>query len=284
MAGGWQDDVEAHFLSVNNQRQHDAGERGEPRGVTRRALLGGAAAAGAGLALRPWSTVAAASSGGSSAAVTSPSGSRSADVVVIGAGFAGLTAARALRRAGLSVVVLEARGRVGGRVLNQDLGGNGFPGRIVEMGGQFVGALPGQTPQSTVPGQAVYNPQDRVYNLARAYGIGTFPTYNSGNYVNYLTGVGAVPYSSTTRIPPDPSATNAGIAIGLLNQMAQQVPADAPWNAASAADWDGETVESWMRRTLMPPASPDQHLRRRAGQPLHRRLAGDSPGDGPRAW
>jgi monoamine oxidase len=62
----------------------------------------------------------------------------SADVVVVGAGLAGLTAARDLQRAGLRVLVLEARDRVGGRTLNQPIA----PNVVVEVGGQWVG--PGQ--------------------------------------------------------------------------------------------------------------------------------------------
>jgi monoamine oxidase len=233
----------------------------EPRangrtGLSRRALLGGMAAAGAGLALRPAPALA----NGSPAGVQSteaPSGSRRADVVVIGAGIAGLVAARTLRSKGLSVVVLEARDRVGGRTLNQDLGANGFPGRVVEMGGQFVGPLPNEPATSSVPTQAVYWPQARVFGLAAELGIGTFKTYNNGDYINYLRGVGGTRYSSSSRIPPDPSTANAGLAIGLLNQMARGVDPAAPWSSAQASEWDGETVESWMRRTLVPPASPD---------------------------
>ena len=54
------------------------------------------------------------------------------EVVVIGAGLAGLTAARDLQAAGHSVVVLEARDRVGGRLLNHTF----EDGTIVELGGQ----------------------------------------------------------------------------------------------------------------------------------------------------
>ncbi len=90
---------------------------------------------------------------------------RTADVVVIGGGFAGLTAARRLAQKHKSVIVLEARDRVGGRVWNHNLG----HGVISERGGTFVGPT-----------------QDRVLALAREFGIGTFPVYDTGNdlYIN----------------------------------------------------------------------------------------------------
>jgi monoamine oxidase len=58
-------------------------------------------------------------------------------VVVVGAGFAGLAAADALRAAGAEVTVLEARDRVGGRVWSVPFG----EGAVVERGAEFI--LPG---------------------------------------------------------------------------------------------------------------------------------------------
>src|SRR5215204_5870249 len=82
-----------------------------------------------------------------------------ADVAVVGAGFAGIVAARELQRKGFDVVLLEARDRVGGRVLNEPIG----DGKVVEVGGQWVG-----------PGQ------DRLYALAREVGVDTYATYGEG--------------------------------------------------------------------------------------------------------
>jgi len=93
---------------------------------------------------------------------TNVRGTPTVDVVVVGGGFAGLTAARNIAAAGKSVMVLEARDRVGGRVLNLDLGN----GHVTERSGTFVGPT-----------------QDHVLALAQALGIGLFDTYDSGDNV-----------------------------------------------------------------------------------------------------
>src|SRR3954469_12514245 len=81
-------------------------------GISRRRLLGGAASGAAGLAL------------GAGPADAAPERSRRVDVAGVGAGLAGLAAARRIAAKGHSVVVLEARDRVGGRTLNHPIGGD----------------------------------------------------------------------------------------------------------------------------------------------------------------
>src|SRR5665809_36470 len=59
------------------------------------------------------------------------------DVVVVGAGLAGLSDARDLVAGGADVVVLEARGRPGGRVEQTQLP----DGRLVQLGGELTGSF-----------------------------------------------------------------------------------------------------------------------------------------------
>ena len=175
-----------------------------------------------------------------------------ADVVVIGAGLAGLTAARQVLKAGHSVIVLEARTRVGGRTLNHDLTPQGFPGRVIEVGGQWVGPLPSEPATATVQSQAVYKPQDQVYALAKSLGIGTYSTYNQGDYIDYSSVSGSQRYSSSSRIPVDTATINAGEAIVKLNQMAATIDVNAPYDNANAEAWDSQTFETWMQQNLQP--------------------------------
>ncbi len=176
-----------------------------------------------------------------------------ADIVVVGAGLAGLTAARAIARAGRSVIVLEARGRVGGRTLNYHLGSHGFPGRVIEVGGQWIGPLPGERPVASVPTQATRWPQAHLFKLAKSLGIATYKTYNSGQYVNYSSVSGRTTYSGSSRIRADPGTSNAGEALYKLNQMAKQINRDAPYRSPNAETWDSQTFETWMKQNLQPP-------------------------------
>jgi monoamine oxidase len=154
---------------------------------------------------------------------------RSADVVVVGAGFAGLTAARRIRAAGRSVVVLEARDRVGGRVWNHDLGS----GVISERGGTFVGPT-----------------QGRLMALASALGVGTFDTYDDGQDV-YVNGSERLTYSDTGPLgtaPPDPTTVaETAAVVAQLDQMSTTVPVDAPWDAPNAEQWEMYTLEKWVK-------------------------------------
>lgn len=155
------------------------------------------------------------------------------DVVVVGAGFAGLQAASSLTSRGVDVIVVEARDRVGGRVCTETTPS----GAVIDLGGQWIG-----------PGQA------RLQALADRFGVATFPTYTTGQAIEVRDGkhstyAGLVPTS-------DPSAAAEGIETILdLDLAAQDVPLAAPWETPEALVLDDQTLGSWLAAHLESPAA-----------------------------
>jgi monoamine oxidase len=148
------------------------------------------------------------------------------DVVVVGAGLAGLAAARRLVDAGAEVVVLEARDRVGGRTLTLPAA-DGTP---IDHGGQWIGPT-----------------QHRIAALAERLGVTTYPSYERGLHTEFRDGL-ARRYDGPMPSDNDPaSAVAMGQAIRELDAMAATVPLEAPWTAAQALAWDSQTVETWLQ-------------------------------------
>ncbi|HZC17804.1 MAG TPA: flavin monoamine oxidase family protein [Caulobacteraceae bacterium] len=152
---------------------------------------------------------------------------RKAEVIVIGAGMAGLKAANELADLGCSVIVLEAGDRVGGRLKRGEVAG-----RVVDFGGQWVGAS-----------------HHVLLAEAKRLGIAAYPQYAKGQATLQLDGKITRFAGETPRMP----------FLGLLelarlqsrwNRDMKTVPAEAPWDAPRAREWDGQTLETWIRRNL----------------------------------
>ncbi|MET0757249.1 MAG: flavin monoamine oxidase family protein [Mycobacterium sp.] len=147
-----------------------------------------------------------------------------ADVVVVGAGFAGLSAARDLVRLGYDVVVLEGRDRVGGRSATTTIAGT-----PVDLGGTFVGPT-----------------QDAVLALAAELGCETVPTYGRGK--NLIRWRGRVrSYRSTIPRLSMLELVDVSRIQWRFERISRQVPVHEPWTAPTAHKLDAQSLDAWLR-------------------------------------
>jgi len=150
------------------------------------------------------------------------------DVIVVGAGISGLTAAWRLAQAGKRVKVLEANARVGGRTLNHRFAS----GDVVEVGGQWVGPT-----------------QDRILALLAELKLQTFPLWNQGDNLTLFGGV-LKPYRGTIpRFAPHVLLDVLQAQLR-LDRLARQINLDDPAQHAKALQWDSMTFAQWIARSL----------------------------------
>lgn len=151
-----------------------------------------------------------------------------ADVVVVGAGFSGLAAAKKLVSAGKTVIVLEARDRVGGKVYDRKAAN----GALFELGAAYVGPC-----------------QDRIMALAAEFGIGTHLNYDIGKGVYFNAGSRVTYEAGNLPLSAD-GLGQLGEAFQTLDSMAQKLDVYEPWHHHESPSWDSVTLASWMKTCL----------------------------------
>ncbi|KAJ5159015.1 Flavin amine oxidase [Penicillium coprophilum] len=157
--------------------------------------------------------------------------SREVDVAIIGGGLSGLSTAKQLATANKSFVILEARDRVGGRVLNANVTGKGAQ----ELGAAYVAPT-----------------QDRVLALAAELGLPTYKTYTVGNSTFYRNGTARHYQDSLGGIPPVGIGSLVELAsfMNEINTLASKVDLEAPWNTPNATALDSMTLETYVNSRL----------------------------------
>jgi monoamine oxidase len=184
--------------------------------ISRRQIVGGAVTA----------TIA-----GVAPSYAAPAARSRVDVCVVGAGFAGLAAAYRLKQAGATVVVLEARQRVGGRSWSVRM----KDGTFVDFGGQWVGSS-----------------QSRFYDVIKEMGAETYPS-PGGDLLTWQRGI--LDINEHHRIKDEADALFPGgelvaRAKKAIDAIAATIDRDAPWAHPDAARLDAITFAEWLRQNV----------------------------------
>lgn len=166
----------------------------------------------------------AAAIGGRALAMARPVGAAHGRTIVIGAGLAGLACAHQLVRVGADVLVLEARGRVGGRVLSLSDAVPGAPGRMVEAGGEFIGAN-----------------HPRWVAYAEEFGLRLLEIPDEPGEETIMLGGRRLSAEEARALHAEMAE-----ALAALTESARSVDADAPWSAPDAKALDARSVAEWI--------------------------------------
>ena len=159
------------------------------------------------------------------------------DAVVIGGGLSGLIAARAIKRQGRSVLLLEAQSRIGGRMVNQAVAGGG----VIDLGGQWGGKT-----------------HHRFAALADELGLQRYPSYYDGKGVFHWNGQSmttdlfddfnrSIGFSNPDDIDLPESEKQAALKLWQkMLAIADTIPLEQPWTAPNAAALDALPVSQWL--------------------------------------
>ncbi len=213
----------------DNKRKNES--KAAPSGLSRRSIIKGMLATGGAVAAGGLSNTSRASENYGSRHVMAAG---YFDVVVVGAGLSGLSAALELRRQGKTVLVLEARNRVGGRVFSFNSPG-AYKHLTVDGGAEFIG-----------------DPQLRMMELAARYGISPVATPNEGKNIYYRRKRTSLfnAQGPLGAVPVDYGIVQLALAQESVRAESKKFPVGQPWLHPDAEKYDRMTFEHWITKHM----------------------------------